>query len=264
MLRRPASLAGLLLLMFVCFWACPGWPQADIRFEQFTPREEKYWQDALRRNPRDAKAHYHLGRYYEFARRTQDAAIAYRQATLLDPGWAQPFFYLGKAYRELGRYQEAAVALQRAVTLKSDYARAYHFLALVQINLGRSEEAADALVKAYTYDPGWAETYYDNTTYGIHRELGEDKEVILRVIKHIYPVNQHLARIVYNRWARGDAAMKEYWETVSGRDLPPDKGYQQPPVLGYREPEEAGYQRPEDAGFQRRSNQPSAPEDLAD
>ncbi|MBI4643511.1 MAG: tetratricopeptide repeat protein [Deltaproteobacteria bacterium] len=261
---RSLPLATLFFLMFLSAWTSLGWAQPDIRFEQYSPQEERHWQEVLRRNPRDAQAHFHLGRYYEFVRRTPDAAKFYRQATLLNPGWAQPFFYLGKAYRELGRYQEAAAALQRAVTLKPDYARAYHYLGLVKINLRRYEEAADALVKAYTCDPGWAETYYDNTTYGIHNELGESKETVLALIKYIYPVNQHLARIVYKRWDRGGAAMKEYWETVSGRKLPADYGYQQGPIPGSQEPVEPGYQKPQDIGYQRRPNQPSAPEQLAD
>ncbi|HBD10353.1 MAG TPA: hypothetical protein DCZ69_19055, partial [Syntrophobacteraceae bacterium] len=159
---------------------------------------------------------------------------------------------------------EAAAALHRAVLLKPDFSRAYHFLALVYVELGKYPEAADALVKAYTYNPGWAETHYDSTTYGIQHELGDSKEVILRLVKHIYPVNQHLARILYNRWARGNAGMKEFWEVVAGRELPADAGYHRGPVVGYQEPEEAGYQGPQDVGYQRRSNQPSAPEDLAE
>jgi len=258
------SLTGLLFLMFMCHGAVHAWAQADVRFEQFSPQEERFWKTKLQRNPRDAQANYHLGRYYEFTKRTHDAADFYRQATLLNPGWPQPFFYLGKAYRELGRNQEASVALQRAVTLKSNYARAYHYLGLVLINLGRYQEAADALVKAYTYDPGWAETYYDNTTFGMHTELGESKETVLRLIKYIYPVNQHLARILYKRWDRTGGAMKEYWEVVSGRKLPGDYGYQEGPIPGYQAPDEPGYQKPQDMGYQRRPNQPSAPEQLAD
>jgi len=264
MLIRSLSITGLLFMLFLSTRVSPGWTQTDLRFEQHSPEVEKYWKNNIRRNPRDSRAYFHLGRHYEFTRRIQLAAEAYRQATLLDQGWPQAFFYLGKAYRELSRYQEAATALKRAVTLKSDYARAYHFLALVLIDLGRYEEAAAALVKAYTFNPGWAETYYDNTTFGIHHELGMDKEVNLRLIKYIYPVDQHLARILYNNWSRGNAAMKEYWETVSGAELPPDKGYHQGPVTGYREPEELGYQKAQDLGFQRRANWPSAPEDLAD
>ena len=264
MLHRSHSIAGLLFLLFLSPWVSSGWAQADLRFEQHSPEVEKYWQKKIQRHPRDSRAYYHLGRHYEYTRRIQLAAESYRQATVLDPGWPQAFFYLGKAYRELSRYQEAAAALKRAVTLKSDYARAYHFLGLIMIDLGRYEEAAEALVKAYTYNPGWAETYYDNTTFGIHHELGTDKEVNLRLIKFIYPVNQHLARILYNNWSRGNAAMKEYWETVAGSELPPDKGYQQGPIPGYREPQELGYQKASDVGFQRRANQPSAPEELAD
>ena len=254
----------LIFLIFFSQGAVRAWAQPDLRVERFTPQEERYWKQRIRSNPRNAQAYYHLGRYYEFVRRVRDAADFYRKATLLDPGWAQPFFYLGKAYRELGRYQEAARALKRAVLLKSDYARAYHYLGLVLVNLGRYEEAADALVKAYTYDPGWAETYYDNTTYGINSELSEDKETVLRLIKYIYPVNQHLARIMYKRWDRAGAAMKEYWEVVSGRKIPADYGYQNYPVPGYQPPDEPGYQRPQDMGYQRKASQPSAPGDLAD
>jgi tetratricopeptide (TPR) repeat protein len=263
-MKRSLSMAALVFLLLMGHWVAPGWTQPDLRFEQHSPEAERHWKKVIQGNPRDARAYYHLGRHYEFTRRIQLAAGAYHQATILDPGWPQAFFYLGKAYRELSRYQEASVALKRAVILKSDYARAYHYLGLVMIDLGRYEEAAEALVKAYTYNPGWAETYYDNTTYGIHHELGTDKTVNLRLIKYIYPLNQHLARILYNNWSRGNAAMKEYWETVSGSELPADKGYQQPPIPGYREPQEMGYQKAPDVGFQRRANQPSAPEELVD
>lgn len=254
----------MLFLMLLGAWVSSGWTQVDMRSEQSSPEAERHWKKAIQRNPRNGRAYFHLGRYYELTRRIQLAADAYRQATLLDRGWPQAFFYLGKAYRELSRFQEAAVALQRAVTLKSGYAQAYHFLGLVMIDLGRYEEAADALVKAYTYNPGWAETYYDNTTYGIHNELGREKAINLRLVKYIYPVNQHLAWIIYKPWVRGNAGMKEFWETVSGAELPADKGYQQGPLLGYQEPEVTGYQKPEESGFHRRANQPSAPEGLSD
>lgn len=243
-------------------WVSPGWTQPDL-LEQYSPEWEKYWKKQILRHPRNSRAYFHLGRHYELTRRIQLAAEAYRQATLLDPGWPQAFYYLGRAYKGLSRYQEAAVAMKRAVTLKSDYARAYHLLGLIMINLRRYEEAAEALLKAYTYDPGWAETYYDNTTFGIHHELGSDKELNLRLIKYIYPVNQHLARILFNNWSRDNAAMKEYWETVSGAEMPPDKGYQQGPLPGYGE-QEYGYQKIPDVGFRRRVNEPSAPAQLVD
>jgi tetratricopeptide (TPR) repeat protein len=263
-MHRSLAITGMLIMLLLGPWVSSGWTQVDIRANQSSPETERHWKKVIQGNPRNSRAFFHLGRHYELTRRIQLSAEAYRQATLLDPGWPQAFFYLGKAYRELARYQEAAVALQRAVILKSDYARAYHFLGLVMIDLGRYEEAANALVNAYTHDPGWAETYYDNTTFGIQHELGMDKEVNLRLIKYIYPVNQHLARILYNNWSRGNAAMKEYWETVSGSELPPDKGYHQGPIPGYREPQELGYQKAQDLGFQRRANQPSAPEELVD
>ena len=253
-------------LFFVCLvgFAFPVGAQNDLRFEQYSPQAEQYWKKVIQREPANANAHYYLGRHYEFARRIGDAAEYYRKATALNPGFVEAHFSLGKAYRELRRYQEAAVALKRATVLKSNFARAYHFLGLVYIDLGRYEEAADALVQAYTHDPGTAETYYDNTTYGIHHELGDDKEIVLRLVKHIYPVNQHLARIVYNRWARAGAGMKEFYEVVSGPELPSTAGFHRPPATGYFGPQETGVQGPIDSGYRRRENQPSAPQDLTD
>jgi tetratricopeptide (TPR) repeat protein len=253
---------ALLISLFV--FRLPAWSQEDIRFEQFSPQGERHWKEVLRRQPRNPQAYYQLGRYYEFTKRMPDAAEMYRQATLIDQGSALAHFGLGKAYRELNRYQEAATALHRAVALKPNFSRAYHFLGLVYVGLGRYPEAAEALVNAYTYNPGWAETYYDSTTYGIHQELGSDKEVVLRLVKHVYPINQHLARILYNRWARGNAGMKEFWEVVAGRELPADAGYHRGPVVGYVAPQEVGTQGPQDVGYRRRPNQPSAPEGFAE
>ena len=98
-MKRSLSIAGLAFTLLFGPWVSPGWTQADLRFEQHSPEVEKYWQKKIQRNPRDSRAYYHLGRHYEFTRRIQLAAEAYRQATLLDPGWPQAFFYqIGRAH----------------------------------------------------------------------------------------------------------------------------------------------------------------------
>jgi tetratricopeptide (TPR) repeat protein len=241
-------------MQVVLFWAFLILPVvawgSDIRFEQFSPGEEQIWLDRVRRNPQDARSYFYLARVYDFMHRDREAAEAFKQATILKPGWAQAFFNLGKIYRRLQRFQDAAAALQRATLLKSNYAMAYHFLGLVQIDLGRYPEAAQALINAYRYNPGWAEKYYDGTTYGIHSELG-NKEVILKLVKLISPTDQNLARLLYNRWARGNAGMQEYWTEVAGAEKRSEYGYQDPPLVGYGEPEEAGYLRGPESGFQR-------------
>ncbi|MGQ9919944.1 MAG: tetratricopeptide repeat protein [Desulfobacca sp.] len=239
-----------LVLLWLLLLAGPANGGEDVRFEQFSPQEEQMWQERIRRNPRDGRSYFFLGRFYDFVHRDQDAANAFKQATLLRPDWPQAFFNLGKLYHRLGRWQDAAVALRRATLLKSDYAAAYHFLGLVEINLGHYPEAAKALIKAYEANPGWAEKYYDGTSYGIHWEFGQ-KEVVLRLVQLIYPTNQRLARLLYNRWARGNAGMKEYWQEAAGAEKRSETGYQEPPLSGYPEPTLPGYQRGPDVGFQR-------------
>jgi len=222
----------------------------DTRLEQLSPQEEAMWQARLRRNPCDARSHYYLGRFYEFHHRLSQAAASFRQATLHNPGWPQAFFQLGKVYRQLYRYHEAQTALRRAVLLKTDYGQASHFLGLVNIDLRRYDEAAAAFLKAYELDPGWAEKYYDLTTYGIHNELG-DKDTVLQLVKRIYPKNQRLAYLLYNRWSRGNAGQQEFYQMVAGLDKVSETGYQKPEMPGYQEPLESGYLRPPEAGFLR-------------
>jgi tetratricopeptide (TPR) repeat protein len=107
MMNRSIAMAGLLFMLISSTGVPPGWTQQDFKFDQYSSQVEKYWKKKIQTNPRDGRAYYHLGRYYEFTRRIQLAAESYRQATLIVPGWPQAFFYLGKAYRELRRFQEA-------------------------------------------------------------------------------------------------------------------------------------------------------------
>jgi tetratricopeptide (TPR) repeat protein len=244
---RARILLGVLLL-FLGMEEAFG--QSNIRFEQDSPQEEAMWLGRLRRNPTDARSHFYLGRFYEFHHRDRQAAAAFKQATIHNPGWARAFLQLGKMYRRLRRFREAQVALRRAVLLKTDYASAYHFLGLVSIDLRRFDEAATAFLKAYQFDPGWAETYYDRTNFGIHYELG-NKAVVLKLVKRIYPRNQRLARLLYKRWARGNAGMQEFYREVAGREKIGETGYQKARESGYQEGRAAGYQKPPETGFLR-------------
>ena len=242
-----------LILLGCCLFCLGGgevFGQTDIRFEQFSPQEEAMWLKRLSRNPRDARSYYYLGRYYEFRNRIPEAAEAFRQATLHKPGWPQAFLQLGKMYRRLERYQEAKVALRRAVLLKSDYGQAYHFLGLVCVDLQLYDEAAAAFLKAYEFNPGWAEKYYDLTTLGIHNELG-NKSTVLKLVKRIYPHNQRLALLLYNRWSRENAGQQEFYREVAGLEKVSETGYQKPQESGYQDHVESGYLRPRETGFLR-------------
>jgi tetratricopeptide (TPR) repeat protein len=112
------------------------------------------------------------------------------------------------------------------------------------------DEAAAAFLKAYEFNPGWAEKYYDLTNYGIHNELG-DKETVLKLVKRIYPQNQRLARLLYNRWARSNAGQQEFNREVAGLKKMSETGYQKPEMPGYQESLESGYLRSPEAGFLR-------------
>lgn len=250
MVSKYQCLLKVLIFLVLLGWLKGAWAQTDTRFEQFSPREEAMWLARIRSNPTDARSYYYLGRVYQFQNRDREAVEAFRQATVLAPGWYAPFVQLGKAYRRVGRYDEAAVALRRAVLLKPGHPQAHHFLGLVSLRLGLWEEAAHAFLRAYQLDPGWAETYYDRTNFGIHEELG-DKETVLKLVRLIYPENQHLAHLLYRRWARGNAGQKEFNREVAGPDKKGESGYQEPQEYGYQEGPELGYQKGPESGFLR-------------
>jgi tetratricopeptide (TPR) repeat protein len=177
-----------------------------------SPLAEQYWKGVLDRSPGNATAHFALGEYYNLTYRNSQSALHYRRAALLRPGWAEAHFRLGMVYRELGRPNEAAAALERAVLLQPAHARAHHYLALAQIGLKRLEDAGASLNRAYLNDPGWAETYYE-TISAIHAEFNE-QETVLALARTVYPMNQRLARLLYNRWTQQNSAMDEYWHVV--------------------------------------------------
>ena len=78
------------------------------------------------------------------ARRYEEAAAAYLQATRLSPGYAEAFQNLGDAYQELERYEDAVNAYKQAVKLKPNYTEAYDGLGDAYQAMNRPAEAAEA------------------------------------------------------------------------------------------------------------------------
>jgi tetratricopeptide (TPR) repeat protein len=190
----------------------PGVAQPDAILRPNSPLAEQYWKGVLDRSPRNAQAHFSLGEYYNLTYRYQDSALHYHKAALIRPGWAEAHFRLGTTYRELGRQAEAAASFQQAALLDPTSARAHHFLGMALLSLGRMDKAGASLHRAYLVDPGWAENYYENVS-AIHSEFN-DQETVLDLARIVYPVNQRLARLLYNRWARQNSAMDDFYSLV--------------------------------------------------
>lgn len=82
----------------------------------------------------------------------KDALQTYEAALKVDPNFATAHNHLGLYYFYLDRYDEAAIEIRKAIAIKQDYAAAYYNLALLESKRGRFSEAADAFRNSLRYE----------------------------------------------------------------------------------------------------------------
>jgi tetratricopeptide (TPR) repeat protein len=75
---------------------------------------EKFYHEALKLNPKEARAYLGLGRLYAAQDRADDSAAAFRKAIELKPKLAEAYFNLGMIYAATGK-KEAALEQHRAL-----------------------------------------------------------------------------------------------------------------------------------------------------
>lgn len=75
---------------------------------------EKYYQDALKLNPKEARAYLGLGRLYAAQNRVDESIISFKKAIEIKPKLAEAYFNLGMIYAAIGK-KDAALEQQRAL-----------------------------------------------------------------------------------------------------------------------------------------------------
>jgi tetratricopeptide (TPR) repeat protein len=84
---------------------------------------EKSYQEALKLNPKEARAYLGLGRLYAAQNRVDDSITAFKKAIEVKPKLAEAYFNLGMIYAATGK-KEAALEQQRALQgLNADLAK---------------------------------------------------------------------------------------------------------------------------------------------
>lgn len=84
---------------------------------------EKFYQEALRLNPKEARAYLGLGRLYAAQNRADDAVGALKKAIEVKPKLAEAYFNLGMIYAATGQ-KDAALEQQHALQeLNADLAK---------------------------------------------------------------------------------------------------------------------------------------------
>ncbi len=142
--------------------------------------------EAVRLEPRHAKAHSNLGTARSGQRRYAEAIVAYEEALRLDPSQEPTRRNLAKAHYNLanslwreGKLDSAVAQYREAVRGSADDAGFQRALGLALVQQGRSEEAVGVLQESLRLDPKSAATHdalanalYDRGDYaGAWREV---------------------------------------------------------------------------------------------
>jgi tetratricopeptide (TPR) repeat protein len=137
--------------------------QGDKLFHdrKFEPAAQAY-QQAIKLQPDNAKAHAGLGFTYGAMGRYPQAVEAFNQAIRLQPNAPLAYGGLGTSYHMLQRYQESRDAYQNAIRLKPDFAEAHYGLGRTCLMLGDRDGAVQEYNRLKTLDPKSAEELWKN------------------------------------------------------------------------------------------------------
>ncbi|MBI3315741.1 MAG: tetratricopeptide repeat protein, partial [Candidatus Omnitrophica bacterium] len=116
-----------------------------------------YYLKAIEEDPRNAQAFNNLGFWYDKEGDLETARSYFLKALELNPSSSYAHNNLGMIYGKSGDNEKAVKEFEASLKINPRSARAYTNLGLVQYRLGRVEEARASWRKALEVDPGFAE-----------------------------------------------------------------------------------------------------------
>jgi tetratricopeptide (TPR) repeat protein len=185
---------------------------AGLRIEQFHDpgREpEPYWEEALRRDPGDARVNTALGirelKEAKFAEAEQHlrAALARLTANYTSPKNGEPFYYLGLALKAQGKNDEAFTAFSKATWSEAWRDPAYFSLAEIAAGRGQLPSALDYV--NHSLDANALNVRALTLKAALLRHAGHRKEaleVTRRAARDSDPLD---AGLMAERWLDGDS-----------------------------------------------------------
>jgi tetratricopeptide (TPR) repeat protein len=121
---------------------------------------EKEAQEALRRNPNDADAHYKLAGVMKAGDRLVEARREMKTVVRLKPQDAQAHYDFGLLLDKLGRIDEAIQEYQETVRLNPEHNRAHYDLGWDLKERQRLDEAEREIREAIRLDPAYENNYH--------------------------------------------------------------------------------------------------------
>lgn len=117
--------------------------------------------EAIRLDPRDAKAYINRGKALNDLSRYQEALVDLNKAIQLDPQYATAYNNRGIVYDDLKQYQQAIADFTKAIQLDPQLAAAYYNRGIAYDNLKQHIQAIADYDKSISLDPQYADAYYN-------------------------------------------------------------------------------------------------------
>jgi len=104
--------------------------------------EVSLWEDAVKKAPLKARAHYTLGVYYFREHRNKEALREYELSLKLKPEYPEAYYRLGEYYFASGAIDRAIYNYKKALDLNPDFFEAYVNLGSAYMGSGQHRDAA--------------------------------------------------------------------------------------------------------------------------
>jgi tetratricopeptide (TPR) repeat protein len=147
-------------------------------------------QKAVRQNPENAMAHYHLGMAYLHMSRNLEALETFQKAVSLEPELAPIHAGRGVACSRLGKNLQALSAFRRALLLNPDDALSHLNLGITYRRLGRHHRGMQAIIQAIRLEPDSPEAHYE---LGLANLSLHNRASALEEYKILLKLNQKMA-----------------------------------------------------------------------
>ncbi len=163
------------------------------QYRHATRSPEPYWEEALRRDPGDARCHTALGIYrlrrgeFTLAESHLRSAIARLTARNANPADGEAHYHLGLTLRHIGRDQEAYAAFYKAAWNQAWQSAAYHALAEMDCRRGNYETALDHLDRSLRLNTGNLRAR--NLRTMVLGRLGRENEAFLAATRALDPLD---------------------------------------------------------------------------
>ena len=157
-MSSPKKLQQIFIVSFIIIVFCSGCVGFDKVVTHTRLLSEA--KERVQHNPKDADAHYQLGKTYDKLDRHQEAIASYNDAVRFDSNFFRAYVDLGYAYDDIGQYQNAIASLREAIRISPDKSEAHIHLGNIFGKLNQYQDAIASFKEVIRTKPDYIFSYY--------------------------------------------------------------------------------------------------------